>query len=71
LSGALGASLGSALNLPTNNRIDWIGLPGTNTLQLNANINKLGPKKFTTLAQGTNVIKLLHLYFMKNYFYFY
>ncbi len=52
-----GSSIGQAPVLPTNIRLSWKGLPGTNTLSYYEHSRKFGRKKFYNI--GPNVINLL------------
>jgi hypothetical protein len=49
--------LGRLLSLPTNIRIDWEDLPGTNAIPYLAS-SPVIKTKFLTLTPGPNVIKL-------------
>jgi hypothetical protein len=49
---------GRFLALPTNIRLAWKGLPGTNTPPYYEKLKLMSIKSFITLATGVNVIKL-------------
>ncbi len=66
-------SFGQALALLRNNRLCWLGLPGTNTLTFNEHLQITAVKSFITSAPefsdsddseedlGVNVIKLVYV----------
>ncbi len=46
------------LALPAKVRLDWKGLPGTNTLAYLASMLEMKTKSFMTMTLGPNLIKL-------------
>jgi hypothetical protein len=56
--------MGRLLTLPTNNRLCWKGLTGTNTLAYYEKSELTAVKSFLTLATGASIIELL--FFVKN-----
>ncbi len=53
--------LGLALALPTNIRLGWKGLPGTNALDYYERLQLTAVKSLITLATDDNLIKLFFL----------
>jgi hypothetical protein len=54
------STLGSLLALPTNIRLGWKGLPGTNALAYYKNSGCTAVKSFITLTQGLKILPDTH-----------